>query len=155
MSREYGQMEKKRTDPYQTGIIKENPYEKAKKREVRGKIVVVLDLKLDKRGYKLIPTPSRVVLSREIHELISTDEEKATPGQEVNRMAVIGFAEFTRGGVLAVGDKVTIGGREIGVVVGFDETHAPNHLNIIILTTKRVSGFDLRVELEDDVTFSR
>jgi hypothetical protein len=148
-------MQPKRIDVYQSGLIKGNPYEKAKKREVRGKIVVVLDLKLDKRGYKLIPTPSRVVLSREIHELISTDEEKARPGKEVNRMAVIGFAEFTTGGVLALGDKVTIGGREIGAVVGFDETHTPNHLNIIILTTKRDSGLDLGIELEDDVIFSR
>lgn len=148
-------MERKRTDPYQSGLIKDNPYEKGKKREVRGKIVAVLDLKLDNRGYKLIPTPSRVILSREIHELISTDEEKAKPGEEVNCIGVIGFTEFITGGVLAVGDKVIIGGTGIGLIVGFDETHAPNHLNIIIRTVKRATGFDLNIELEEDVIFSR
>jgi len=148
-------MERKGIDPYQSGLIKDNPYEKGKKREVRGKIVAILDLKFDKRGYKLISTPSRVVLAREIHELISTDEDKAKPGEGVDSIGVIGFAEFTTGGVLAVGDKVTIGGKEIGLLVGFDETHAPNHLNIIIRTIRKASGLDLAIELEDDVVFSR
>jgi hypothetical protein len=148
-------MNSKGVDPYQAGMIKEDVYAKAKKRKVRGLVVVVLDVKLENRGYKLIPAPSRAVLSGEIHELISTDEEKAKPGEEVNGIGVIGFAEFTVGGVLAAGDKVVIGKMEIGVVAGFDETHAPNHLNIIIRTFRRVTGLDLGIELEEEVTFSR
>jgi hypothetical protein len=35
-----------------------------------------------------------------------------------------------------------IGEKEIGMIAGFDETHAPNHLNIIKAPAK-VSGFDL------------
>jgi len=145
----------KGVDPYQAGIIKENPYARAKKRTVKGKIVVVHDLKLDNRGYKLIPSPSRVILSGEIHELISTDEEKAKPGEEVDSAGIIGFAEFTVGGVLAAGDTVTIGKKEIGPIAGFDESHAPNHLNIIIKTSDKVSGSDLKIELEDDLIISR
>lgn len=145
----------KGVDPYRAGIIRENPYERARKRTVKGKIVVVHDLKLDNRGYKLIPSPSRVVLSGEIHELISTDEDKAQPGGEVNSAGIIGFAEFTTGGVLAAGDTVAIGKEEIGPIVGFDESHAPNHLNIIIKTPEKASGFDLRIELEDDLIISR
>ena len=147
--------EKKGVDPYAAGIIKENVYLKAKKRKLKGKIVVVLDLKLDNRGYQLISTPSRVVLSQEIHELISTAEDKSKPGGEVNRVGVIGFVEFTTGGVLAVGDRVVIRGKEIGFIAGFDETHTPNHLNIIIKASDRVSGADLGIDIEDDVMFSR
>lgn len=142
-------------DPYQAGIIKGDIYANAKKRKVTGKIVVVQDLKLDNRGLKLIPVPSRVFLSQGIHELISTDEEKAKPGEEVNSVAVIGFLEFTQGGVITVGDKMMIGEKEIGIIAGFDETHAPNHLNIIIKAPAKVSGFDLGIELEDDVIISR
>ena len=142
-------------DPYGAGLIKDNIYEKAKKRSVRGNIVVVLDLKLDNRGYKLIPSPSRVVLSQAIHELISTEEENAKPGEEVNSVGVIGFMEFTNGGVIAAGDRVVIGEREVGSIAGFDETHAPNHLNIIIKAPRKVSGFDLGVELEEGVVISR
>jgi len=148
-------MIKKGIDPYQAGLIKDNIYEMAKKRPVRGNIVVVLDLKLDRRGYKLIPSPSRVVLSQAIHELISTEEETAKPGEEVNSVSVIGFVEFTHGGVIAAGDKVMIGEREVGSIAGFDETHTPNHLNIIIKVPKKVSGFDLGVELEERVVISR
>ena len=102
-----------------------------------------------------MPQLSRAVLSSEIHELISTEENKAGPGDEVNSIGVIGFAEITLGGILAVGDRVRIGKKEIGLIVGFDDTHFPNHLNIIINTPNKVSGFDLQIELEEDVMISR
>jgi hypothetical protein len=35
-------------------------------------------------------------------------------------------------GVLVRGDAVPIDGREVGTVVGFDECHFPNHLNIVL-----------------------
>lgn len=148
-------MIKKKIDPYQAGMVKGDAWVKVKKRVVKGKIVVVADRKWDNRGYQLIPMLSRAVLSNEIHELISTDETKPKPGEEVNSGGVIGFVEFTAGGVIVVGDKVTIGKKEIGYIAGFDETHFPNHLNIIIKTDKRLSGFDLNIKLEDDVNISR
>lgn len=147
-------MTPKTVDPYHAGIVKGDVFAKAKRGKVKGRIVVVHHLKLDNRGYQLIPAGSRVVLDNEIHELISTDERKARPGKEVNSAGVIGFTRFTTGGVIVVGDKVSIGHAGVGLIAGFDETHVPNHLNIIIKTSSKVSGFDLGIELEDEVVIS-
>lgn len=142
-------------DPYKTGLIKENVYERAKRRTVKGNVVVVLDIKLDGRRLQLIPMTGRAILSGEIHELLLTDEENAGPGAEVNSVGVVGFMEFTHGGIIAAGDKVTIGSRVIGAIAGFDETHYPNHLNIVMRTSRRMTGFDLMIEVEDPVTIFR
>lgn len=131
-------------DPYQAGMFKKNPY--AKKREVRGEIVVVLDGKLEERKLKLITSISRCVCAQEIHELIITDEP-AAPGMQVDRIAYLGFAEVSQGGVIVAGDLILIGDSQIGTVAGFDETHMPNHLNIVIRAEKRRTGSELGVEL--------
>lgn len=142
-------------DPYKSGIISGNVYASAKRRAVRGNIVVVIDLKLNGRRLQLIPTPGRAVLSGEIHELLMTDEENAGPGTEVNSVGVVGFMEFSRAGVIAAGDRVIIAGKAIGSIAGFDETHCPNHLNIVVKSSQRMTGFDLGIEVEDAVSISR
>jgi hypothetical protein len=43
------------------------------------------------------------------------------------------------------GDKVVVAGRVLGEVVGFDETHMPNHLNIVVGANQRKSGFELDI----------
>jgi hypothetical protein len=148
-------IEPKSPEPYRTGIIKGNPWTWAKKREATGKIVVIHDVKFDDRGYRLMSELSRAVLCNEIHELISTAEDNAGPGTEVNEVGIIGFFEITTGGVLAVGDRVIIEKNEIGMIGGFDETHFPNHINVIIKTDKTVTGFDLNIRLEEKVVFIR
>ncbi len=124
----------------------------SKKALVRGRVMAVMDAKLSHRGLQLIISPTRVLLSGEIHELIVTDEEDAGPGKAVNRIAYIGFFELEKGGVVAKGDKVTLKRKTIGEIVGFDETHAPNHLNIVIKSSKRKSGEELGIELGDKLS---
>ena len=41
----------------------------------------------------------------------------------------------------------------VGTVIGFDETHLPNHLNIVIYTVSLVTGRDLGAQLGDEVRF--
>ena len=137
-------------DPYKEKLITGSLC--SKKALVRGRVVAVMDAKLSHRGLQLIISPTRVLLSSEIHELIVTDEEDAGPGKVVNRIAYIGFFELEKGGVVAKGDKVTLKGNSIGEIVGFDETHAPNHLNIVIKCSKRCSGEELGVQLGDKLT---
>lgn len=137
-------------DPYEEKLITGSLC--SKKALVRGRVVAVMDGKLSHRGLQSIISPTRVLLSSEIHELIVTDEEDAGPGKAVNRIAYIGFFELENGGVVAKGDKVTLKRKTIGEIVGFDETHAPNHLNIIIKSSKRKSGEELGVELGDMLT---
>jgi hypothetical protein len=120
-----------------------NPY--YLKAAVHGRLAVVLDGVFDDRGLQLIKPTSRALKAYEIHELILTDEQ-ISPGGTVNRIAYVGFVEITRGGVIVVGDPVYVNDRKIGLIAGFDETHMPNHLNIV-LTGSRETGKTLDLSL--------
>ncbi len=133
------------TDPYQSGMFKSNPY--TKKREMLGELVVVLDGRLEERNLQLIAPISRAVLKGDIHELILTDEPAAGPTKKINKIAYLGFLEVTQGGVMVVGDDLYVLGNIIGTVVGFDITHMPNHLNIVIFSEERISGKERDLEL--------
>lgn len=136
-------------DPYKTGMFKQNPY--VAKRPCSGKLVAILDGKMEERKLQLINPASRAILTSQVHELIVTDEEQAGPGKEVNRIAYWGFFEVEKGTVVLVGDVIKIGGKKLGTIAGFDETHMPNHLNIVIKAQERRTGTELGLSLEDSV----
>jgi hypothetical protein len=102
---------------------------------------------------QLEPHPSRAVTAGEIHELAVTDDPAARPEARVDRVAYVGFVEVVRGGVILVGDQVSLGQREMGEVVGFDCTHFPNHMNILVRSPRWQTGRGLGVELEEPVVF--
>jgi hypothetical protein len=130
-----------------------DPYEGTKERplcvkdDVAAEVVVVFGNKREERGLKLINPYTRAVLVNEIHEFIITDEKNVRPGSRVDRVAYLCFAEFKKGGAIMFGDKVLVGDRVIGEVVGFEETHMPNHMNIIIHSTEFKSGFELNLSV--------
>jgi hypothetical protein len=132
-------------DPYKAGFFKKNPY--AKKQDIKGKLVVVLDGKLEGRSLKLITPISRVLNKHEIHELIFTDENEAGPGTTVDNIAYLGFFEVEQAGVMVNGDELYLNGQLVGEIAGFDETHMPNHLNIVIKTKERKTGLELNAEV--------
>jgi hypothetical protein len=80
-----------------------------------------------------------------------TDEKEAKPGAVVNRVSYIAFIEIHRGGVMVVGDEVYWKNNFLGIVAGFDDTHMPNHQNIVLYSPKRTTGKDLNVNLEDPI----
>ena len=127
-------------DPYQAGMFKNNPY--ARKRDILGELVVILDGRLEERNLHLIAPISRALMQGEIHELIITDEENAGPNKKANRIAYLGFFEISQGGVMVSGDNLFVADNKVGTIAGFDITHMPNHLNIVIYSENRVSGFD-------------
>lgn len=135
------------------------PYEKLKsspfyvKRTPEGELVAVLDLKLDGRGLKLILPRSRAIKRGEIHEVIITTED-ASPGEEVGYAVYVGFWEASVGGIVEVGDELWIGGKRIGVLLGFDETHFPNHLNMVF-RGEPLTGKERGLSLGDEVKFKR
>lgn len=135
-------------DPYKAGMFKTNPY--FRKKPLKGNLVVVLDGKYEERGLKLIDQPSRCLLKHEIHEIIATDES-SKPGDIVNKIAYIGFFAVKEGGVVVAGDEVRIGGKIIGKILGFDETHMPNHYNIVISCNERISGKERNLGLDDEI----
>jgi hypothetical protein len=118
-----------------------------------GSFVGVMRLKLDSRGLQLIPQGSRAIRRWDIHELILTGE-KTGPGGRADRVAYLGFVEFSQGGVLLTGDEVRIDGTLVGTIAGYDETHMPNHLNIVLTGKPVTSGVERGVALGQAVTFS-
>lgn len=139
-------------DPYARSLFEKSPYHSAT--PIQGKLVVVLDGHLTGRGLNLIKPPSRAVQKHEIHELILTDEETAIPGGVVERVWYAGFFEVLEGGMAIVGSPVTVDGIEIGTLAGFDETHLPNHLNIIVKSARPATGAELKLSLGAAVTFA-
>ena len=140
------------TDPYSRNMFgKQNPY--YAKKPVFGRIVVVLDGVYENRGLNLIKPPSRALKNGEIHELILTDEQ-CFPGDTVNRIAYLAFVEITQGSVSVQGDTVMIGSQQIGTIAGYDETHMPNHLNIV-LNGKRVSGREIEIRVDSTVVIGK
>jgi hypothetical protein len=102
------------------------------KRPVEGEVVAVLHVKFEDRGLEFIQTKSRTVKLNEIHELMITDEQDSVPGGRANRVRAIAFFEITKSGLIVVGDQVTIEGRNLGTLAGYDVTHMPNHINVVV-----------------------
>lgn len=75
-------------------------------------------------------------------------------GARVDRVAYVGFVEVVQGGVILVGDRVTLGGRELGRVVSFDYTHFPNHMSILVRGPLWETGRGLGVTVEEPVVFT-
>jgi hypothetical protein len=117
--------------PYDFKRINQNIY--GDKRLVEGKTIALLHIIFEDRGLKLIEAKSRAVKINEIHELMITDED-AMPGREAERVRVIGFFEITRSGLIVVSDEVWIEDKFLGKLVGYDMTHMPNHMNIVVKT---------------------
>jgi enamine deaminase RidA (YjgF/YER057c/UK114 family) len=140
-------------DPYKEGLFSANPYHA--KREIAGRLVVILTGKLENRGLSLIVPISRAVKKNEIHELIITDEAGAGPGNTVDRIAYMGFLEISAGGVLVAGDELIYKGVVLGRIAGYDETHLPNHLNIVVYSGRRADGRELGLELESELRFKQ
>ena len=138
-------------DPYKDGMFQSNPY--CSKTDVLGKLVVVLRSQYEKRGLSLIPQPSRCIRRHEIHELIVCDEKDIGPGKNADRIAYLGFVEISDGGVILVGDQVYCGTKYLGTIAGYDETHMPNHINIVIFNPERRSGEDVPLKLNETVVF--
>lgn len=138
-------------DPYATNNVASNLY--FAKQTVTGHLVAILNGMNEKRGLELIQQPTRAVKCGEIHELILTDELNAEPGGGVDPVSYLGFMEIQQAGVLRSGDTVQLNGRQIGTLVGFDETHMPNHLNIVIRCNQRQLSSDMKVCLNQIVEF--
>ena len=139
-------------DPHVEGRVNRTHY--SSKTELSARLFAVLDLTAGDRGLKLIPQLSRAVRRGDVLELICTDDERAGPGSEVDRAAYIGFAEVSETGLLLCGDTVTVRQEEIRKIAGFDETHLPNHLNVVIRSERLCTGRERALSLDVPVTIS-
>ncbi|WP_422368686.1 DUF6917 domain-containing protein [Pelagibius sp.] len=138
-------------DPYLSGVTPDRP--DMAHRAIEGRMVAVSARSHDARGLSLIPQRTRCLRRYDIHELIVTDESGQGSGDTVDRVAYLGFFEITSGGLLIQGDELLIADQMIGSVIGFDETHLPNHLNIVVSAAQRESGRASGLTLNDPVIF--
>jgi len=115
----------------------------------------VLDSTHESRGLKLISTYSRALHKNSIHELIATDETGKKPGGTVNRIAYLAFFEVSRGGCIIVGETLFVDDQPVGEIIGYDETHEPNHLNVIIGVKQRRTGPQLKISIGSKIKFVR
>ena len=137
-------------DPYAAGLVELKAF--PRKRDVVGQMVVVSRNRIEGRQLEVIAPRTRCVNRFEVHELIVTDEE-VRPGGTVENVAYWGFFETEQSGVLQIGDLVEVGGRVLARVAGFDLSHAPNHLNIILRAESRATGLEQDFKIGDRVVF--
>jgi len=138
------------TDPYSRQLIKTDFFHA--KRDLPTRVAVVLDGHLENRNLHLIQPLSRAFSEKTIIELITTDDQQAQPGTVVQPIAYLAFVELQRSGVILVGDTVEWNGKIIGTIAGYDDTHMPNHQNVIVSVPKRISGKELGLQMEDTIT---
>ncbi|MBJ7600533.1 MAG: hypothetical protein DLM67_26735 [Candidatus Nephthysia bennettiae] len=142
-----------RIEPHAGGVL-DNDYPYTDKRTVEGHLVCVLGARADDRRLELTVHPSRAVRCHEIHEVLMVEDPEAAPTRTVGRVAYAGCVEIARGGMILIHDRVVVAGRDIGTVVGFDETHLPNHMNIAVLAAGELrNGEELGLEINDSVSF--
>ncbi|WP_078622266.1 DUF6917 domain-containing protein [Streptomyces sp. NRRL S-244] len=105
-----------------------------------GRWVAVMEHRRFDRGMRLERWQTRAVPAGSVHELMTTPAPPPAGGDRVDEVSYLGFAEFT-GGLLAVGDAVhAADGALLGHVLGFDDTHLPNHMNVVLLSGDRRTG---------------
>lgn len=104
--------------------------------------VMILGHVRDDRIMKAAAYVTRCVRAGEIHEFVKVPDV-ADASDQYRGAAYVGFAEFRNAAVIHVGQGLWINETLVGKIVGFDETHLPNHMNILIGTPDRVSGVDM------------
>lgn len=122
------------------------------KRDTEGEVIVVLDGKRDDSRLNIETHYARSLKKYDIHEVIVTDESDVELGGEVNKIGYICFFEVSQGGHIILGDGLYIAGDLIGRVVGFDDIHMPNHMNIIVQSQDRRSAKERGIMLGDKVS---
>jgi hypothetical protein len=138
-------------DPYKSKLTSKDFFHS--KVEVKGRVAVVLKGSLKNRGLNLIAPISRVFKKYDVIELIATDEVSAVPGGNVDSISYIAFVEIMNSGVILVDDPVLCNGIEIGKIAGYDDTHLPNHQNVIVKVAEKRSGEELKIKVSDEINF--
>lgn len=103
-------------------------------------VAVMPDRRRD-RHLKLSEFVTRCVQANEVHEFLVANEWNGDRDAIFNDVSYIGFMRFDQGGVIASGDRIVSEDRQVlGEVVGFDMTHAPNHMNIVLASPSNKTG---------------
>ncbi|WP_128428106.1 Gfo/Idh/MocA family protein [Streptomyces cyaneus] len=116
---------------------------------VRTSVVRLLFHETVRRGMLLAHAGSACIRAGDIHELVVTREDTDVAGARIDHVAYLGFIEFLDPAMLTRGDTFWIGDRKLGVFAGYDESHLPNHLNLILSADRLVTAEDIDLRPQD------
>ncbi|NKI44862.1 hypothetical protein HFV08_27190 [Streptomyces sp. LD120] len=134
-------------------MLAPNP-ENGEKRTVRSEVVKVLRHRREDRGMRLEGFASRCVRRGELHELVTTDHVETEEGARIDRVGFLGFVEISQAGVIDRGDVVLLDGEPLGIVLGYDACHFPNHYNILIHTAWTLTGPEAGLRTGSQISFA-
>lgn len=121
------------------------------KKPISGRWVAIFDRIRNDRNLIVNDFQSRCIPQGEVHEFLVCNTGFENRQSVINHVGYLGFGEILNSSVIAVGDEFWIGRDLIGTILGFDDTHMPNHQNIVIFSKEIRSGFQL--ELQPDQPF--
>jgi len=136
------------------------------RRPIKGKLVNVNERAVASDGasrapdddhHRLMNIVPRALYRGEIYEIFVTDDPDAAPGGKMKRFSLVGHFEVENAGFVRAGDYMLAGGKELGIIVGFNQCpalRAPETvvIHIYVRGEKLVNGKDLGLNLEDEVT---
>ena len=120
-------------------MIKRPDYYGAK-RPILGEVVT--EVRASGGGLKLSKDWSRAVKIGEIHEIMVTRSE-LSPGDDLSEFTAVAFFEASQGSHSVIGDKLYLNDAVVGVLVGYEMNHMPNHMNIVFVAEGDVPKFKL------------
>jgi L-arabinose 1- dehydrogenase len=149
-------------DAYAVARGKERRLRMVAKPPVTATVVKLLFHTRTDRGMALSPWESRCIPAGQVHELLTTTDRPRAAGDRIDRVGFLGFAAFDTPAVLERGDGVWLvprspvgdtARRQLGTVAGFDESHWPNHYNIVIDTDELLTAGDVDLHPGDELRF--
>ena len=118
------------------------------RKSITGHWVAIMNYEKHNRALKLSSYRTRCIRAGEIHEFLLCNQKVKTD-DPIDAVAYLGFGEMSAGGVIEVGDLFYCKKELIGKIIGFDETHFPNHYNIVLQGDIFSSGADRGLSLSD------
>ncbi|MBF4622770.1 Gfo/Idh/MocA family oxidoreductase [Clavibacter sp. VKM Ac-2872] len=123
----------------------------ASKLDVETRVIRTLFHETDRRGMVLGQQGSACFSSGEIHELVVTTDCTDIAGGTVDHVGYLGFIEFRAGAMITRGDTFWYDGACLGEFAGVDESHMPNHLNIILRSERVITAEDVDLRPGDAI----
>lgn len=120
-----------------------------KKPKMIFKVIAVLSNEVTNRNLKLIRNPSRAFVKSTVVEFLITSMENKEE-EIIQDISYLCFAEILESGLLVKGDKMIVK-EQSGYIIGFNEDHAPNHINVLISLDAPMPGRRLGLEPGDPI----
>jgi len=110
----------------------------------------------DEAHARLMPVAPRAMYRGEIYEIFVTDDAGAAPGGTMKRFSLVGHFEVENACFVRTGDVVSVGGKELGTIVGYNQCKALRApelavIHLYVRAKKLVTGRDMGLKLGDKV----